>query len=221
MMEKIVVFGAGAISDVICYYINRDQAFDICAYCVDKAYITSTEYNGLPIVDFENVENIYPPSEYKMAILTGYQKVNKVREQHFLKAREKGYSCISDISKKATCDTSDIGENNYILDMSIIQPFVKIGNNNIIWSGSHVGHHSRIGNNIFLASPKISGMVEIGDNSFIGVNVPLGDNLKIGEACVIGAGSIVLKNIPDGTILANKQSMTMPVKTYDMEDILG
>lgn len=220
-MDKVIVFGVGAISDVITYYIRRDCAYEICGYCLDKKYITEQNYNGLSVVDFEKVKEIYPPSEYKMAVLVGYQRMNKFREEHFLAAKEKGYTCISYISKNAACDTQEIGENNFILDMSIIQPFVKIGDNNIIWSGSHIGHHSRIGNNTFLASPKISGMVEIGDNSFIGVNVPLGDNLKIGKACVIGAGSVVLKNIPDGTILANQQSKAMPIKTFDMEDILG
>ena len=215
------MFGTGAISDVISYYIRRDGDYEICGYCLDEKYITGKNYNGVPLVDFARVEEFYPPSEYKIAILVGYQRMNKFRENRFLEAKKKGYTCISYISKNATCDTLEIGENNFILDMSIIQPFVKIGNNNIIWSGSHIGHHSCIGNNTFLASPKISGMVEIGDNSFIGVNVPLGDNLKIGKMCVIGAGSVVLKNIPDGTILANQPSKAMPIKTFDMEDILG
>ena len=27
-----------------------------------------------------------------------------------------------------------------------------IGNNTIIWSGNHIGHHSKIGNNCFISS---------------------------------------------------------------------
>lgn len=39
--------------------------------------------------------------------------------------------------------------------------------------------------------------VSIGDGSYIGINVVIVGNVKIGKHCVIGANSVVTKDIPD------------------------
>ena len=58
-----------------------------------------------------------------------------------------------------------------IMEHNTIQPYVTIGENTILWSGNHVGHHTQIGKNVFIASHAvISGSVIVGENSFIGVN---------------------------------------------------
>ena len=42
--------------------------------------------------------------------------------------------------------------------------------------------------------------VEVGDETWIGMNVVIVDNVKIGKHCVIGANSVVTKDIPDFTV---------------------
>lgn len=44
------------------------------------------------------------------------------------------------------------------------------------------------------------GSIEIGDNTFIGANAMIMPNVKIGKNCVVAAGSIVTKDIPDGSV---------------------
>ena len=44
------------------------------------------------------------------------------------------------------------------------------------------------------------GCIEIMDNVFIGANSTILYNVKIGENCIIGAGSIVNKDIPAGSV---------------------
>lgn len=44
------------------------------------------------------------------------------------------------------------------------------------------------------------GHVEIGDYTFIGARTIICNNVKIGTNCIIGAGSIVTKDIPDNEI---------------------
>ncbi len=45
-----------------------------------------------------------------------------------------------------------------------------------------------------------SGHVKIGNNVFIGMNAIILPGTTIGDNCVIGAGSVVTKNIPDNTV---------------------
>lgn len=42
--------------------------------------------------------------------------------------------------------------------------------------------------------------VSIGDGSYIGINVVIVGNIKIGRHCVIGANSVVTKDIPDYSV---------------------
>ena len=46
------------------------------------------------------------------------------------------------------------------------------------------------------------GAVEIGDGTWIGIGVSVLGNVKIGRNCVIGAGSVVTKDIPDYCVAA-------------------
>ncbi len=42
--------------------------------------------------------------------------------------------------------------------------------------------------------------VYIGDGSYIGINVVIVGNVKIGKHCVIGANSVVTKDVPDNCV---------------------
>ena len=67
-MAKIVVFGAGDIARLAHYYFTHDSAHDVVAFCVDAAYHTATEFLGLPLVSFDDVEQHYPPATHSMFI---------------------------------------------------------------------------------------------------------------------------------------------------------
>lgn len=80
--------------------------------------------------------------------------MNQVRARVYEQGLEKGYSYISYVSSHATVLTDKIGENCFILEDNTIQPYVTIGNNCVLWSGNHIGHHGIIGDHIFL--PRMS-----------------------------------------------------------------
>jgi acetyltransferase-like isoleucine patch superfamily enzyme len=59
----------------------------------------------------------------------------------------------------------------------------------------------------------IVGSIIIGDNVFIGINSILLPGVKIGNNCVIGAGSVVSRDIPDGVVAVGVPAR--PVKSID------
>ena len=69
-----------------------------------------------------------------------------------MKGKKKGYDFYSYVSPKATVLTNKIGENCFILEDNTIQPFVEIGNNCVLWSGNHIGHHGKIDDHVFITS---------------------------------------------------------------------
>ena len=142
-MEKVIIFGIGEISQIANLYLKEDEKYKVVSYCLDRAFITEKNFNGLPIIAFDDIEKTYPIDQYKLFIPLGYSKINKFREQKFLEAKKKGYNFISYIHPKATISSNvKIGENCFIFEDNTIQPFVTIENNCILWSGNHIGHHS-------------------------------------------------------------------------------
>ena len=130
-----------------------------------------------------------------------YSKLNGIRKEKYLAAKELGYRLASFISPQATVlNEGRIGDNCFIFENNTIQPFATIGNNVTLWSGNHIGHHSTIRDHTFISSHVvISGGVEIGEQCFIGVNATLRDHIKVGDRCVIGAGALLLADAePEG-----------------------
>jgi len=201
-MEKVIIFGIGDISQIAHLYLSEDKNYEVVAFTMDSEYIKEDTFFDLPIVEFENIQKNYSPNEYKMFIPLSYTKINKLREQKFNEAKEKGYSLISYIHQNATvASNTKIGENCFIFEDNTVQPFVTIEDNCILWSGNHVGHHSTIKANCFIASHVvISGGVEVGENTFIGVNATIRDHVKIGKSNVIGAAALILADTQDNKV---------------------
>jgi UDP-3-O-[3-hydroxymyristoyl] glucosamine N-acyltransferase len=106
------------------------------------------------------------------------------------------------------------------MEANVIQPYVKLGSNLIIWSGNHIGHHSMVADDCFIASHAvISGHCTIGQGSFIGVNATLRDNISIGRQCVIGAGTLILASVPDFGVLIGEATPVSRVPSNRLRNI--
>lgn len=57
--------------------------------------------------------------------------------------------------------------------------------------------------------------IEIGDDSWIGINSVIVGSIRIGKHCVIGANSIVNKNIPDYSVAVGSPAKV--IKRYNFE----
>lgn len=194
MKKPLVVFGAGDIAQLAQYYFTTDSNYEVVAFTVDAAYVTASEFGGVPVVPFEELANRYSPERHELFVALSYSELNQIRKEKYLAAKALGYRIASYVSSRATMlNDGKVGENCFILEDNTVQPFVSIGNNVTLWSGNHIGHHSTIRDHSFIASHVVvSGGVEIGEQCFIGVNATLRDHIKIGDRCVIGAGTLIL-----------------------------
>lgn len=79
----------------------------------------------------------------------------------------------------------------------------------------HIGNRCSFGNNLVIVDHDHDfrnpnggfklGEVFIGDNVWVGANVTILKNTKIGNNCVIAAGSIVSGDVPEGTLFVQKR----------------
>jgi sugar O-acyltransferase (sialic acid O-acetyltransferase NeuD family) len=202
MSKSIVIFGAGQIAELAYFYWTEDAKRSVVAFTVDGAFCTGNTFLGVPVVPFEDVEKLFPPSAFDMFVAVSYRGINRFRAEKCAAARAKGYLLPSYLSTRATFLTKyPLGDNCFILENNTIQPFVRIGSNVTLWSGNHIGHHSTIEDDVFIASHVvISGGVAVGQGTFIGVNATLRDHIKVGRHCVIGAGAVVMEDTSDDAL---------------------
>ena len=201
-MADLVVFGAGEIADLAHFYFTNDSHHRVVGFTVDGDYLKESNFQGLPVVPFEEVMNAFPPSEHAAFVALSYSRLNALRAEKCASMEVLGYSLVSYVSSRSTIFPDfSAGENCFILEDNTIQPRVRIGRNVTLWSGNHVGHHSMIEDDVFVSSHVvISGGVTIGAGSFLGVNSTIRDHVVIGKRCVLGAGSIILGDAPDESV---------------------
>lgn len=200
------------------FYFDTDSKYEVCAFTVDKDYITANEFEKLPVVAFEEVAKLYPSSEYAMFIALSYSKMNSIREQKYFAAKDKGYELVSYVSSKCSYISQfKHGDNCFILEDNTIQPYVKIGNNVTLWSGNHIGHHSEILDHNFISSHVvISGHCKIESNCFLGVNATLHNNVTIAKNNLLGAGCVITKSTQPGDVWMPARSATLEKKSWEL-----
>lgn len=212
-MKNLIIFGTGLIAEVAYFYFTRDTDYKIVAFTNGSVFIKQATFKNVPVIPFEDIEKQCPPESYEMFVAIGYAKTNQVREQRYREAKEKGYNLATYISPVATCYETPVGDNCFILENNVIQPFVTIGNNVTLWSGNHIGHHSVIKDHCFISSHVVvSGSCHIEENCFVGVNSTLRDNIKLGKMTVVGSGAIVMKDCEERTVVLPAESSHKIIK---------
>jgi len=196
-MARIVIFGIQDFASLAHFYLRHDSPHEVVAFSVSASYMPDQPvFQGLPVVPFEEVERIYPPTEYSFFVPMSHRKMNRLREMIYNQAKAKGYSLISYISSRATVfPGAQIGENCFILEDNTIQPFTPIGNNVVLWSGNHIGHHGQIKDHVFFTSHVVlSGHCIVEPYCFFGVNATIRDGLHIAEGTLVAMSACITKD---------------------------
>lgn len=216
-MAKVIIFGNRDLAELAWYYLVNDSEHTVCAFSVSHEYLKGdTSFHGLPLLSFEDIENRLSPDKYQFFVPMTHSGMNHDREKIYQQVKAKGYSLISYISSRATVfDREAIGENCFILEDNTIQPFVKIGNNVVLWSGNHIGHHSVIEDHVFITSHVvISGNCHLKSHCFLGVNASLKENISLGKGCFIAMFTPVMKDTEDYSVYT-----CQPAKKIEMSSL--
>ena len=203
---KIIIFGLRDFAELAKFYFENDSKYNkdtaVVGFTVNKEYLTpevifeaKQRLQTDSIVPFEELEKFYPPDEYYLFAPMSGKRMNKDREKIYLEGKARGYKFASYVSSRATVLTQKIGENCFIQEDNTIQPFVKIGNNVVIWSGCHVGHHSTIEDHVFFTSHVVlSGHCLVKKYCWLGVNSTIRDSATLEEGTLIAMSACLTKS---------------------------
>jgi len=197
-----VLVGDTAFAEVAYEYFAHDSPYRVAGFSVEAKYRRKETLFGLPVVPFENLGEAFPPAEHDVFVAVVYTQMNRLRTRLSLAAEGKGYRLASYFSSRASVwPNATFGAHCFVFENNVVQPFVRVGRNVVLWSGNHVGHHSVLRENCFISSHVvISGYAEVGPNCFLGVNSCVANNVKVAADCWVGPGVTLTQDTEPGRI---------------------
>ncbi len=119
-----------------------------------------------------------------------------------------GYGAViggepQDYAFKGTNSRVEIGSGNKIREYVTIHRATKeggatrIGNDNFLMGGVHLGHDVQVGNHVVLANNTLlSGYVEVGNRAFLGGATLVHQHVRIGSLAITRGGTRLGKDVP-------------------------
>jgi sugar O-acyltransferase (sialic acid O-acetyltransferase NeuD family) len=200
--KPLVIIGNGEIAEMACEYFDHDSDRTVAAFSIGADYIQEPTLAGRPVTPLASLAETHPPDAFDAFVAIGDGQLNRLRRQHVDQCKAAGYALVSYVSSKAfVWHNVAIGENCFILEHNVLQPFTAVGNNVTLWSGNHIGHRSVIEDDVFMASHVVvSGFCRIGARSFVGVNASVAHQVQVAADNFIAMGAAVTANTEPDSI---------------------
>lgn len=216
--HDLLIIGASSFAEIAELYFRRDSDYIPRAFVVDEEFRTSESYCGIPVLTVSEAYEQFEPEKTSFFAALVYSELNRTRTRFYRQFKDMGYAPASFVSAHAYVDDSvQLGEHVFIFEDNTLQPFVTVGDNVILWSGNHIGHHSSVESNCFISSHVVlSGHCHVGDSSFIGVNVAIGNNVSIGSDNWIMPGVSILKDTDESRVIRGPAAEVLPRSSHDL-----
>lgn len=200
-MKKIIIIGAGGLGREVIWLINRiNEAYkqnpfwEIVGF-VDDGIKKSALVDGYPILGDVNSLLIYKETVYIACAIANTQ----IRKTIIQKLSSSPYLKFPNLVDPSVIisNTVKMGIGNVICAGSILTIHIDMQDFNIINPNCTLGHDTVLESYITIyPGSNISGNVSIGNQSELGTGMRIIQGKTIGREAVIGAGSIVIENIP-------------------------
>lgn len=198
--KKLIIFGNTNYAEMVCDYFSEYSEYEVVCFTVNKNYRQGDTFYNMKIVDFEEIEKYYSPSEYDMFIAVGSSNLNQIREKIYHQAIEKGYNLATFIHPNAyVAPKVSIGKNCIIMECARICTRTVIGDNVIIWPSAFISHNNVVKNNCYIVGAT-NGFCEVGENCFLGAGAMVVDKVKIAPYNFITMCAAVTKNTEEDSV---------------------
>jgi sugar O-acyltransferase (sialic acid O-acetyltransferase NeuD family) len=95
-----------------------------------------------------------------------------------------------------------VGPGNLLSQGTILGYETVLKGNTILWPGTIIEHNTVVGEHCYFgANVTVSGFASIGECTLVGSGANILPEVKVGKNCIIGAGSVVTKDLPDNSIV--------------------
>ena len=215
-MKKIIIIGSGGHAKVVADIIltrekELNEDLKIIGFLDDN--FKNLKYDNIfniPILgNLNNIGSFNSNEDCFFIIAIGN---NEVREKISKKYKELNYYTAihprSVISREVI-----IGSGTVIMANVVINPNSTIGKHCILNTSSVIEHDNELGDYVHISpNATLCGGVNIEDNSWIGAGSVIRQQIHIGKNVLVGANSVVVKNIEDNCVVVGNPAKKIKEK---------
>lgn len=199
---NVIIFGAGGHGRVVLDILQQADGVTVVGFLDSNVQLHGTSVNGLPVMgDHSLVQQ--SKVEYNVSGIMVAIGNNKARTSVFEYLLRMGLSVVSAIHPTAIIARSArLGQGVMIGAGAIVGPSAVIGTNVIVNNGVIIEHDNLIEDHANVSSGSaLGGSVTIKTGAFLGMGVSVKPGVCVGEWSVIGAGSAVIRDVPDNAVV--------------------
>lgn len=196
MLKPLVVIGAGGFGREVAWLIRdinqKEPTWDFLGFIDDR--LSGTTVEGYPIIgSFEVLEKMEPLPYVVCAIGDPVARKSVVN-----RCLEAGLEFATLVHPSVIfSDFVEIGTGSVICAGTILTTNIKVGAYSILNLNCKVGHDSVLGDfSSLMPATNMAGEVTVGEGCYFGINSGVINQVSIGEWTIIGAGAMVVNDIP-------------------------
>ncbi|PEZ84223.1 acetyltransferase [Bacillus sp. AFS017274] len=190
------IIGTGGHSKVVLEAIKSFGHY-VQVTCFSKALPNHPFFLPYPIVlDEEKMIHLHENTIDSWHVAIGDISIREKK----LEQLEQNKLIISSIIHKNSIvsPSATIDEGTFVNAGAVVNASTRIGRGCIINTSASIDHDCMIGDFVNIGpGSRLAGHVSVGTKTEIGTGVSVAPHVKIGKGCIIGIGSVVVKNIPD------------------------
>lgn len=198
-MRNLIIVGASGFGREVAWLVERinikEKTWNLIGFLDDNEELHGKNINNYPVLGRTTDAAKYSECFFVCAIgNAGIREM--IVEKLSLFNRNIKFATLIDPSAEMSNYVS-IGEGTIICAHSILTVNIQIGRHVIINLDCTIGHDCEIQDfSTVYPGANISGCVSIGHTTEIGTGVQIIQGKRIGSSTIIGAGSVVVKDIP-------------------------
>lgn len=199
--NKLILIGGGGHCKVCIDVIEQEGKYEIYGI-LDKEELKGKKILRYEIIGTDTMISSMVDQGYAFLITIGQIKSASVRKKIFNELIRLGADIVTIISPHAyVSQYAGISKGTIIMHGANVNAGAVVGKNCIINTGSIIEHDVRIGNHCHISTNAVvNGDCIIGDDNFIGSNATVIHGIHTGSEIVIGAATLVNRNIDQSGI---------------------
>ena len=210
---KSVIIGAGTYGEVYLAYL-QEAGVDVVGFLDDSDSMQGTTVRGVPVLGKVDLLETLEGTHGVRAVYCPLGN-NRLRVQFLKKARELGYETPNYIHPSVVLSPNvKLGQGVYILLGTTIMPYAEIRDFVMISMSVHLAHHTVLNEGTFLSTGVNFGASMVAEKfAYVGISATIMTGVKnLGEDCLVGAGAVVIKDVPAHAVVAGVPAKVLKFK---------
>ncbi len=210
-MTRILIAGAGGhaqvIADLIMSRARLGEDLQVIGYIDDDTRLLGRERLGVKVLGY-----IGQACEFVHDVMVVGIGDNATRTRVYCQLKGCGETFGTVIHPRAVvADDVKLGEGSVVFANAAINTGSIIGPNVIVNTGATIDHHTRIDAHVHIApGAHLGGAVIVEEGALLGIGSSVIPNRTIGAWSTVGAGAVVLDDVPPHTTVVGVPAKPLP-----------